>query len=124
MSPGVLQPVLFLFGVGFLAMNVRGVADLVRYQRRKRAALLIWEAPKPPAYGFSLALGVVLGLLFAFKLFVLHRPPSSLFGEGMMFVYFGYTLPLTTRIARGFYQEGVWADSGFMPWGQISAVSW
>jgi hypothetical protein len=124
MGPGVLQPVLFLFGVGFLAMNVRGAADLVRYQRRKRSALLIWAARKPPAYGFSLALGVVLGLLFAFKLFILRRPPASLFGEAMMFVYFGYTLPLTTRIARGFYRDGVWADSGFMPWGQISAVSW
>jgi hypothetical protein len=124
MTPGVLQPVLFLFGVGFLAMNVRGVADLVRYQRRKASALLIWQARKPPAYGFSLALGVVLGLLFAFKLFIQHRPASSLFGEAMMFVYFGYTLPLSTRIARGFYRDGVWSDTGFMPWRQISAVSW
>ena len=31
---------------------------------------------------------------------------------------------LSTRIARGFYQDGVWSDSGFMPWWQISAVSW
>ena len=42
----------------------------------------------------------------------------------MMFVYYGYAFPLSTRIARGFYGDGVWSDSGFMRWGQISAVSW
>ena len=124
MAPGVLQPVLLLFGIGFLAANLKVVADLVRFHIRKRTALLIWEAPKPRFYGFSLGLGVVLGCLFAFKLLVQHRPPGSLFGEAMMFVYFGYTTPLSTRIARGFYRDGVWSDTGFMPWGQISAVSW
>ena len=41
-----------------------------------------------------------------------------------MFVYYGYAFPLSTRIARGFYEDGVWSDSGFMRWAQISAVSW
>jgi hypothetical protein len=54
----------------------------------------------------------------------LKRPSYSLFGEAMMFVYYGYLFPLSTRIARGFYQGGVWSDSGFMPWSRISAVSW
>jgi hypothetical protein len=67
---------------------------------------------------------MVLGLLVVFKIFVLGRDPSQLFGEVMMFVYYGYTFPLSTRISRGFYRDGVWADSGFMRWGQISAVSW
>jgi hypothetical protein len=25
---------------------------------------------------------------------------------------------------RGFYRDGVWTDTGFMRWAQISAVSW
>jgi hypothetical protein len=124
MPPGILQPVLFGFGVGFLAANVKLIVDLLRYQARKRSALLIWEAPKPRFYGFCLGLGVVLGFLFAFKLFVQRRPPEQLFGEAMMFVYYGYTFPLSTRISRGFYRDGVWADTGFLRWGQISAVSW
>ena len=33
----------------------------------------------------------------------------------MMFVYFGYMLPLSTRITRGLYADGVWTDTGFMP---------
>ena len=41
-----------------------------------------------------------------------------------MCVYYGYALPLSTRIARGFYQDGVWSDTAFMPWAQIAAVSW
>jgi hypothetical protein len=42
----------------------------------------------------------------------------------MMFVYYGCAFPLSTRIARGFYGDGVWSDSGFMRWAHISAVSW
>src|SRR4051812_34044510 len=125
MAPEVLlQRLLFLFGIGFLAANIKVIVELLRFQQRKRASLLMWENPKPKYYGFSLGLGVILGLLFAFKLFIQHRPPATLFGEAMMFTYYGYAFPLSTRISRGFYQDGVWADTGFMPWRQISAVSW
>ena len=51
-------------------------------------------------------------------------PLRFLLGESMMFVYYGYALPLSTRIARGFYEDGIWSDTGFMTWAQISAVSW
>jgi hypothetical protein len=124
MNDVLLSRILFLFGIGFLAANAKVITDLLRFRRRKRAALLIWQNPKPRYYGFTLALGVVLGLLVAFKMFYQRRPPDQLFGELMMFVYYGYALPLSTRIARGFYEDGVWSDSGFMRWGQISAVSW
>jgi hypothetical protein len=125
MTPQELLPqVLFLFGVGFLIANVKVVGELLRFRLRKPTALLVWEAAKPPYYGFTLALGVMLGLLLAFKVFVQHRPLQQLFGEAMMFVYYGYAFPLSTRISRGFYQDGIWSDSGFMKWGQISAVSW
>jgi len=125
MAPDVLLlRVLFLLGVGFLAANLKIIVDLVRFHLRKRSALLIWDNPKPRFYGFNLALGVVFGVLIAVKLFVQHRAPGQLFGETMMFVYYACMVPLTTRIARGFYQDGVWSDTGFMRWAQISAVSW
>jgi hypothetical protein len=120
----LIRQVLFLFGVGFLAANIKVGTDLLRFYTRRRKALLTWQAEKPPFYGFSLALGVLLGLLLAFKVFVQRRPPEQLFGEAMMFIYYGYATPLASRIARGFYQEGIWSDTGFMRWGQISAVSW
>jgi hypothetical protein len=124
MNPELLQRLLFLFGVGFFAANVKVGTDLLRYQRRKRSALLIWQNPKPRYYHFSVALGAVLVFLFAFKLFVQHREMKTLLGEAMMSVYYVFAVPLSSRIARGFYQDGVWSDSGFMPWSQISAVSW
>ena len=122
--PDLLQGVLFLFGVGFLIANILVFVDLIRFRMRRRSALLVWQGEKPRYYGFSLALGVMLGLLFGFKLFVQHRPLDTLLGEAMMFVYYGYALPLSTRIARGFYEDGIWSDTGFMTWAQISAVSW
>ena len=119
-----LQRILLLFGVGFLIANALVIADLIRFRIRKKSALLTWQGSKPRFYGFSLALGVMLGLLFVFKLFVQHRPIQTLLGESMMFVYYGYALPLSTKIARGFYRDGIWSDTGFMKWAQISAVSW
>jgi hypothetical protein len=115
---------LLLFGFGFLVANIKLGASLVAYRRRMRSALLVWTGDKPKYYGFSLALGVILGLLLMVEAFVLHRSPRSIFGEAMMFLYYGYTFPLSTRIRRGFYGDGVWSDSGFMKWSEISAVSW
>jgi hypothetical protein len=120
---GLLSQVLFVFGLGFLVANLKVVADLIRFRVRKRSALLVWPARKPPYYRFSLLLAMVLGLLVAAKI-VQRRPPDEVFGEAMMLVYYGYAFPLSTRIARGFYEDGVWSDTGFMPWAQISAVSW
>ncbi len=41
-----------------------------------------------------------------------------------MFVYYAYAVPLEPRIRRGFYADGIWADSGFMPYDQIGGLSW
>src|SRR4051812_19049064 len=42
----------------------------------------------------------------------------------MMFVYFGYLVPLTRRIPRGFYEDGIWADSAFIPYNEVGGISW
>jgi len=120
----LLQRILFLFGIGFFIANLIVFVDLVRFRMWRGSALLVWQGEKPKFYGFSLALGVMLGLLFVFKLVVQHRPVATLLGELMMFLYYAYLLPLRTRISRGFYRQGIWSDTGFMKWAQISAVSW
>jgi hypothetical protein len=113
-----------LFGLGFLAANLRLAVELLQYRRRRRHALLIWEGARPKYYGLNLALGAIFGLLLAINIFWLRRPLKDLFGELMMLTYYGYVFPFSVRIARGFYEDGVWSDSGFMKWGQISAVMW
>jgi hypothetical protein len=112
---------LLVLGAGFLVANVRLVFDLVRFRRRVKNALLIWQGPPPPYYGLTLTLGLVTGLLVAFKVLVVHR---QAFGEIMMFVYFGYLVPMTRRIGRGFYADGIWADSTFIPYNEVGGISW
>jgi len=113
---------LFVLGVGFLAANLKGASDLIRYHRQRRTALLTWPGTRPAYYRLNILIAVTLGLLLAAKL--VRQEPDRAFGEAMMFVYYGCVFPLSTRIARGFYGDGIWSDSGFMRWGQISAVSW
>jgi hypothetical protein len=113
---------LFVLGVGFLGANLKVAADLISYRRRRQHALLTWSGPRPPYYRLNILLAVTLGLLLAAKL--VRREPDRAFGEAMMFVYYACFFPLSTRIARGFYGDGVWSDSGFMRWSQISAISW
>jgi len=113
--------VLAVLGAGFLLANARLIVEYARYIRRRRGALLTWPGPPPPYYGMKLAIGVAIGLLLFYKTIVLKRPA---FGEGMMFVYYGYLVPLTRRIARGFYRDGIWADSSFIPYNEVGGLSW
>jgi hypothetical protein len=123
--------ILLLLGVGFLVANVRIGFDALQFRRRRSSALLTWLGPRPRYYGLQLALGVVLGILLIYDIFllrydifVLRRPPPQLFGIGMMFLYYGYVVPLSRRIGRGFYADGIWSESGFVPYRKIGAVSW
>lgn len=142
MLTDVLPQILFLLGLGFLVANVRVGIQLVRWWRRRASALLVWPAPKPPYYGMSLAIGLMLGGLLIFNagmaasrahatsleqiLASFAQPPRSyaLFGELMMFVYYGYAVPLSTRITRGLYDDGIWTDSGWLPYDLIGGLSW
>jgi hypothetical protein len=116
--------ILLLLGVGFLVANVRIGLDALSFLRRRSSALLTWRGPKPRYYGLQLALGVVLGLLLSYDLLVLRRPAPQLFGVGMMFLYYGYLVPLSRRIGLGFYADGIWSETGFVPYWKIGAVSW
>ena len=113
---------LVVLGVGFLVANLKVIADLIKYRQRRQKALLTWQGPRPSYYRLNILLAVTLGLLLAAKL--VRKEPDRAFGEAMMFVYYGCLFPLSTRIARGFYGDGIWSDSGFMRWAQISAISW
>jgi hypothetical protein len=124
MPPAELLPrILFVFGLGFLVANLKIAVDVLRFRVHRASALLVWDSPKPRFYRWSLLLAVVLGLLLVAKL-IQRQPPERIFGEAMMFVYYGCALPMSTRILRGFYRDGVWSDGGFMRWPHISAVSW
>jgi hypothetical protein len=42
----------------------------------------------------------------------------------MMFLYYGYLTPLSRRIRRGFYSDGIWTDTAFVPYNEIGGISW
>ena len=117
----VLTGTLLLLGAGFLIANTRLLLEYVRFMRRRRDALLIWSSPTPAYDGMSLGLGVVLGVLVFYKLVFTGQ---QAFGEIMMFLYYGYLVPLNRRIRRGFYEDGIWADSVFIPYNEVGGISW
>ena len=117
----ILTGILLLLGAGFLVANAKLVSDYSRFLKRKRGALLTWPSPKPPYYGVALGIGVVLGLLVFYKIVILR---TQAFGETMMFVYYAYLMPLSRRISRGFYEDGIWADSSFIPYNEVGGISW
>lgn len=117
----ILGGMLRLLGIGFLFANARLVLEYLRFRRRRRGALLIWPGPKPPQYGITLAIGVTMGFLVFYKLVILRTPA---FGEIMMFAYYAYLSPLSQRIGRGFYEDGIWADTAFIPYNEVGGISW
>jgi hypothetical protein len=116
--------ILFVLGVGFLIANLRIGLDTFRFLKRRSSAILTWHGSKPRYYGMQLGLGVILGVLLVYDTVVLHRPAPQIFGVAMMFLYYGYAVPLSLRIGRGFYADGIWSESGFVPYWKIGAVSW
>jgi hypothetical protein len=119
-----LEISLLALGLLFVVVNLRVGREILQWWRRRSGALLVWTAPKPPYYAVNLAIGVMLGILLFVTVFLVPRPAASVFGELMMFLYYGYLLPLSTRIGRGLYADGVWTDSGFMAYADIGGLSW
>jgi hypothetical protein len=113
--------ILLLLGFGFLVANVKLAFDYLMYRKRQRGALLTWRAPKTPHYTFGLGLGVALGLLVFTKIVLLRR---QAFGEAMMFLYYAYFFPMSLTIGRGFYEDGIWAETTFIPYHEIGGISW
>lgn len=117
----VVDGVLLWLGVGFLAVNLYLLVQYVRYVARRRRALLIWPPPPPPYPALGLGIAAALALLVAYKLLALGLP---VFGETMMLLYYGGLAPLSRRIARGFYEDGIWANTGFIGYGDVGGLSW
>ena len=112
---------LLMLGAGFLVANTRLILEYLRFRRRRPTALLVWRGPQPPYYGMGLGMAVVLGLIVMYKIIISGQ---QAFGETMMFVYYGYLVPLSRRIRRGFYADGIWADTAFVPYNEVGGISW
>jgi len=98
----LLPRLLFVLGVGFFCANVRLLVQFIRFLKIRSSALLTWPGRRPPFYGLLIGMGAILGLI----------------------VYYGYALPPSLRIGRGFYEDGIWADGGFIRYQNIGGLTW
>jgi len=119
-----LSKILFVLGLGFLCANLRLLFQFIRFVRLRSSALVTWPSRRPPYYVLLVALGAVLSVLIVYKLAVLRWHPKDVFGETMMLVYYGYSVPLSLKIGRGFYEDGIWADGGFVRYSSIGGMAW
>lgn len=119
----LLRQALLALGALFVLVNLRVGWDIARWLRLRGTALVVWPPPRPPFYAINLSIGVALGILLLVTVGV-GRPPASVFGVLMMFTYYGYLLPVSTRIKRGLYAEGIWTDGGYMRYADIGGVAW
>jgi hypothetical protein len=120
----VVATLLATIGAGFMVANLRIGLQLLRFRNLRPSALLTWPARSPAYPRLALLMGIVLAFVIAIKLAVLRRPPVECFGETMMLLYYVYLVPLDGRIGRGFYEDGLWLDSGFLPYAAIGGLTW
>jgi hypothetical protein len=118
----VVASLLVAIGVGFLLANLRIGFQLFRFKRLRPSALLTWPGRGSSYPRMLMVMGIVLACVIAVKLVVLHR--LDVFGETMMLVYYVHLVPLGDRIGRGFYEDGLWLDNGFLPYAAIGGLTW
>jgi hypothetical protein len=41
-----------------------------------------------------------------------------------MFLYYAYFFPMSLTIGRGFYEDGIWAETSFIPYHEVGGISW
>jgi len=118
----VLSVVLLGLGIYFSVLLFRGLWGYLLFLRMRPTALLTWPVPRPAQFPFLLALGVVAAGVTALNGY-LNRPFHHVLSQALMAAYFILMVPLCQRIRLGFYRDGVWADSGFLPYANIGRIA-
>jgi hypothetical protein len=109
-------------GIYFSVLLFRGMKGYLLFRRVRPTALLTWRVQRPAHFNFLLGLGIVatgLTLLNGY----LGRPFHHVYGQAVMALYFILMVPLSATIDLGLYRDGVWADSGFLPYARIGRMA-
>jgi hypothetical protein len=108
--------------VYFSVLLLRGLLGYQRFRRVRPTALLTWPSRRPFHFPFLLGLGVVSAALTLVNGY-LGRPFHHVYSQAVMAAYFMVMVPLSGRIHLGLYRDGVWADTGFLPWASIGRMA-
>ncbi len=114
----VLTLVLLGMGLYFAVLTGRGLLAYARFRRLRPTALLTWPCPRPARLRLLLILGAVSGFVTLLNA-TLGRPWPHVASQLLMTFYFLVMVPLSLRVEWGLYQEGVWADAGFLRYGDV-----
>jgi len=109
-------------GIYFLVLLTRGLLGYQHFQKVRPTAVLTWPVPRPSNYGLLVGLGVTSLVLAAVNL-ALGRPLHHVLALFLMALYFVVMVPLARRIQLGLYRDGVWADTGFLPYAEIARLA-
>jgi hypothetical protein len=118
----VMTVALGALAVYFTVMVVLAFWRWVSFRRVRHTALYTWHARVPlvqrllPLLGMASAAAAILNG-------ALGRPLHHVYSQFIMAVYFVAMVPLLERIPIGVYRDGVLADRGFVPWGQIARLA-
>jgi hypothetical protein len=108
--------------VYFSVLLARGLWGYQRFRRLRPTALLTWPNRRPSHLPLLLGLGIVsAGLTFLNG--YLGRPFYHVYSQAVMAAYFMVMVPLSGRIHLGLYRDGVWADTGFVPYTSIARMA-
>jgi hypothetical protein len=109
-------------GVYFSVLLVRGGVLYARYLRLLPTAVVTWLPPRPRFAALLTALGALAAAVTLLNA-RLGRPLHHVYGQAAMTVYFLGMGPLLSRVRRGVYRDGIFADRGFVLWGRISRLA-
>ena len=118
----VLSVVLLGLGLYFSVLLIRGLRGYLLFRKVRPTALLTWPVPRSGQLPFLLALGVVATAVTALNAY-LDRPLHHVLSQALMAAYFILMVPLCQSIRLGFYDDGVWADTGFLPYAKIGRIA-
>ena len=117
-----LSVVLIGLGLYFLVLLIRGLRGYLLFRKVRPTALLTWPVPRSGQFPFLLALGVVATAVTALNAY-LERHLHHVVSQALMAAYFILMVPLCQNIRLGFYDQGVWADTGFLPYAKIGRIA-
>jgi hypothetical protein len=112
---------LLALGIYFSILVAFALGRYLLFRRLRATALLTW-----PGRSRHLPLLVALGLLSLAVAVLngsLRRPFHHVYSQGVMAAYFILMVPLLSRIHLGLYEDGVWAEPGFLPYGKIGRMA-
>jgi hypothetical protein len=109
---------LLCVGVYFAIQGARLLIRRLRFRRTCARELLTWPPRKLPLRNLYRGLGVISAALAVYN--GLSRDRIHLVpGQAVMAVYFLGLVPILTRLRPGFYENGVWTESGFLGYDRI-----